>query len=77
MIRTIMMALLVLQGLVFALPAQAAGFDNSSWDALLKQHVTSMRGGQATQVDYAGLKAERGTLKKYLDNLRRRPCGFR
>ncbi|MGV8899289.1 MAG: DUF547 domain-containing protein [Burkholderiaceae bacterium] len=66
MIRIIMIALLALQGFVFALPVQAAGFDHSSWDILLKQHVTSVRGGQATQVDYAGLKAERGSLKKYL-----------
>jgi len=66
MMRTIMMALLVLQSMILGLPAQAAGFDHSAWDTLLKKHVISVRGGQATQVDYAGLKAERAALKKYL-----------
>ena len=46
--------------------AQAAVFDQSAWDALLKKHVTSLRNGQATQVDYAGFSADRGQLKQYL-----------
>lgn len=66
MIRLIMIVLLVLQSAAFAVTVQAAGFDHSSWDTLLKQHVTSVRGGQATQVEYAGLKADRGSLKQYL-----------
>ncbi|MEO8158100.1 MAG: DUF547 domain-containing protein [Betaproteobacteria bacterium] len=48
------------------LTAQAAGFDYSVWDALLKEHVSALRGGQATQVDYAGFAADRGRLKQYL-----------
>lgn len=66
MLRSIMTALLLLPGLMLSLPAQAAQFDHSAWDGLLEKHVTSMRGGQATQVDYAGLKTERAALKKYL-----------
>lgn len=46
--------------------SQAAGFDHAGWDALLKKHVVMLRGGQATQVDYAGFKTDRGTLKQYL-----------
>ncbi len=55
--------------------AQASGFDHShaAWTALLRQHVRLLRGGQATQVDYAGLAAERASggsrLKAYLDSL--------
>ncbi len=48
------------------LTAQAAGFDHSAWDGLLKEHVTALRGGQATQVDYAGFAADRGRLRQYL-----------
>lgn len=47
--------------------AQAAGFDHSDWDALLKTHVVTIRGGQATQVDYAGMASDSAQLKRYLD----------
>lgn len=66
MIRFIMIVLLVLQSAAFSAPVQAAGFDHSAWDALLKKHVISVRGGQVTQVDYAGFKSDRGALKQYL-----------
>jgi hypothetical protein len=49
--------------------AQAAAFDHSAWDTLLKEHVSPLRNGQATQVDYAGLAADRGRLKQYLAGL--------
>jgi len=56
-----------------ALPAraQAAGFDHThaAWTALLRKHVRLLRGGQATQVAYAGFKADRAALKAYLDSL--------
>jgi hypothetical protein len=45
---------------------QAAAFDQSAWDGLLKAHVSSIRTGQATQVDYAAFAAERNQLKQYL-----------
>lgn len=48
---------------------QAATFDHSSWDALLKKYVVVLRGGQATQVNYRGLSADRTVLKNYLNNL--------
>jgi hypothetical protein len=46
--------------------AQTAAFDQSPWDALLKAHVSMLRNGQATQVDYAGLAQDRSRLKQYL-----------
>jgi hypothetical protein len=56
-----------------ALPAQAqpSGFDHghAAWTALLRKHVRLVRGGQATQVAYAGFKADRAALKAYLDSL--------
>lgn len=51
--------------------AQSPGFDHghASWTSLLRQHVRLVRSGQATQVAYAGFKADRTTLKAYLDSL--------
>nr|MCU0919333.1 DUF547 domain-containing protein [Burkholderiaceae bacterium] len=54
-----------------AVHAQGAGFDHShaAWTALLRKHVRLVRGGQATQVAYAGFAADRAVLKTYLDSL--------
>lgn len=60
--RIALVMLLALQCAV----AQAAAFDQSAWDALLRKHVTALRNGQATQVDYAGFAADRAQLKQYL-----------
>lgn len=51
--------------------AQGPGFDHAhaAWTALLRKHVRLVRGGQATQVAYAGFAADRGALKTYLDSL--------
>ena len=51
--------------------AQSPGFDHThaAWTALLRKHVRLVRGGQATQVAYAGFKADRPALKTYLDSL--------
>ena len=53
------------------LPAWAQAFDHThgAWTALLRKHVRLLRGGQATQVHYAGFAAERTALKAYLDSL--------
>jgi hypothetical protein len=53
------------------LPARAQAFDHThgAWTALLRKHVRLLRGGQATQVHYAGFAAERTALKAYLDSL--------
>ncbi len=58
-------------GLPLPLRAQSAGFDHShaAWTALLRKHVRLLRGGQATQVAYAGFQADRAALKAYLDSL--------
>jgi hypothetical protein len=49
--------------------AQAQAFDHGTWDGLLKRHVRPIRGGVATQVDYAGMARERALLKGFLDAL--------
>ena len=51
--------------------AQGSGFDHahSAWTTLLRRHVRLVRGGQATQVAYAGFAADRATLKGYLDSM--------
>jgi Protein of unknown function, DUF547 len=56
---------------VGGLRAQAPGFDHSHapWTLLLRKHVRPLRGGQASQVDYAGLQADRGALKSVLAGL--------
>jgi hypothetical protein len=62
MLRVVVVVLLALKcGMV-----QAAGFDQSVWDSLLKKNVISLRNGQATQVDYSGFAVDRNKLKQYL-----------
>jgi hypothetical protein len=54
--------------LLWLAPAHAA-FDHSTWNTLLQTHVRVIDGGQATQVDYAGMAAERALLEQYLQTL--------
>lgn len=54
---------------MLASSAWAAPPDYAEWDSLLRQHVVVLRGGQASQVDYAGLRADRGRLKAWLNRL--------
>lgn len=67
--RKLLLALTVMP-LARGLHAQT-GFDHThgAWSALLKKHVVVLRGGQASQVRYAGFAAERPMLKAYLDSL--------
>ena len=60
------MALLPLSHLV---SAQTFDHSHAAWTALLKKHVLVLRGGQASQVRYAGMAADRAALKAYLDTL--------
>ena len=57
--------------MVIAPAARAQAFDqgHAAWTALLKKHVLLLRGGQASQVRYAGFAADRAALKAYLDAL--------
>ena len=58
--------------LVLALNAATAyAFDHShaAWTDLLKKHVVLLQGGNASQLRYAGMQAERKALKAYLDSL--------
>ncbi|MBL8329494.1 MAG: DUF547 domain-containing protein [Rubrivivax sp.] len=50
---------------------QAQTFDHShaAWTALLRRHLRVQRGGQASQLHYAGMAAARAELKAYLDSL--------
>lgn len=50
----------------FMLSARA-GFDNSVWDGLLKKNVIELKGGQASQVNYAGMQRDHAILKTYLN----------
>lgn len=52
-------------------PLAAQSFDHrhEAWTALLKKHVLLLRGGQASQVRYAGFAADRGALTAYLNSL--------
>lgn len=63
--------LLCLTATAFVRPAAAQAFDHghAAWTALLKKHVAVQRGGQASQVRYAGFAADRAALKAYLDTL--------
>lgn len=45
-----------------------AEFNHALWDGLLKQHVVSLRSGQATQVNYRQFKGNEATLKRYLQS---------
>jgi hypothetical protein len=56
---------------VAAVQAQSQTFDHGhdAWTVLLKRHVVLLRGGQASQLRYAGLQADRAALKAYLDSL--------
>lgn len=51
--------------------ARAQAFDtrHAAWTTLLQRHVRLLRGGQASQVHYAGAAGERPALKAYLDSL--------
>ena len=57
--------------LPLGLAAQPQPFDHghAAWTTLLKRHVVLLRGGQASQLRYAGFQADRALLKAYLDSL--------
>lgn len=44
-------------------------FDHNAWDILLKKHVQEINGGQATQVNYAGMLRDREELRAYLNRV--------
>lgn len=46
-----------------------ADVSHSAWDALLKKHVVTLRGGQATQVNYQAFRADQAVLTQYLQML--------
>jgi Protein of unknown function, DUF547 len=65
------LASLAFAGMALLPSARAQSFDptHAAWTTLLRKHVRLLRGGQATQVHYAGFAADRASLKAYLDSL--------
>ena len=63
--------LLATTGALLLPGARAQAFDHThaAWTALLRKHVQPLRGGQASQVRYAGMAADRAALKAYLESL--------
>lgn len=63
--------LLAAAGALLLPDARAQAFDHThaAWTSLLRKHVQPLRGGQASQVRYAGMAADRAALKSYLDSL--------
>ena len=62
----------VLAGMAaLAWPVAAQSFDHAhaAWSALLKKHVVVVRGGQASQLRYAGMATDRAALQSYLATL--------
>ena len=62
---------LALPGLLLPKFGNAQTFDHShaAWTTLLARHVRLLRGGQASQLRYAGMAADRAALKAYLATL--------
>lgn len=57
--------------------AQAFDHQHAAWGALLARHVVPLRGGQASQLRYAGFAADRAALVAYLGTLAAVPrAGF-
>ena len=46
--------------------AAYADFNHQSWDSLLGKNVTMTKGGKASVVNYAGMKADKSKLTSYL-----------
>lgn len=63
------LSVLVVVALQSQTPAYGAAFDHSLWDSILANHVITIRAGTATQLNYAGVAADRATLGRYLDQL--------
>lgn len=57
--------------ILVTVPVAGAGFDHShaDWNALLSAHVTWIRGGVASQVDYQGFRKDRERLSTVLNRL--------
>jgi len=72
----------LLRTLLFAVPllipgpAAAQGFDHAhaAWNTLLGKHVKTISSGNASQVNYKGLVADRATLDAYVQSLSEVPA---
>ena len=61
--RTLLLAALA----AFSLAANAYDHTHAAWDALLKKHVRTIEGGNASQVSYTGFQKDRAALKAVLE----------
>ena len=68
-----MRAFLAILALCLALPAAAFDHTYAGWDALLKKHVRYISGGNASRVDYAGMKRDHDALKAVLAGFEKVP----
>ena len=57
--------------LLFLVSSMVHAFDHNhaAWDALLKRYVVLISDGNASQLDYAGMQADRSELEAYLASL--------
>lgn len=74
LIRSLSLLCAVMTGLIVIIfssqsMAEDEVFSHQAWQALLQSHVREVRGGQATEVDYAGFSQQRPALKHYLEQL--------
>jgi len=67
--RQLLLAALALPGLLPPAAAQAFDHSHAAWTALLKKHVLLLRGGQTSQLRYAGMAADKPALQAYLASL--------
>ena len=62
-------ALASLATLAWPVAAQAFDHSHAAWSGLLSKHVVPLRGGQASQLRYAGMATDRAALQAYLATL--------
>jgi len=65
--------LVAIAALCVALPAAAFDHTYAAWDALLRKHVRYIANGDASRVDYAGMKRDGDALKAVLADFEKVP----
>ena len=68
-----MRGFLAILALGLALPAAAFDHAYAAWGALLEKHVRYISNGNASRVDYAGMKRDRGALEAVLAGFEKVP----
>lgn len=71
-IRTAMRSVMVWVSLALVsggATAETFDHEHAAWNSLLQEHVVWVRGGVASEVDYAGFREDRSRFNGYLDSL--------